>query len=386
MRVAIVHDYLHQFGGAEKVVEKWLEIFPEAHLYTSIFTPEKFLHSPYYARAGTEGRIRTSFLQRFLPVFKKNFKHFFWLYPLVMNLLKVSDYDVVIYSSTYCGKNVKPQRCKKIIHYCNTPTRFLYNLTTETDHASLNPVYRLIIPFIKPMLRRVDLGAVKRLNQAGCQWYGNSKYIQSLIKKVYQTESGVIYPPINIKKFSEVVRKCEQNKPYYLYFGRISFHKRLDLAIDSCLELNRKLIIAGESGFEGETNKLKKKVREFENNKPEAKGLITFTGRVSDEKIRDLLSGCKGFIFPGKEDFGIAPVEVLASGTPLIMYKAGGALEYLSEGVNGVFSSEQNKESFKNAILEFEKKKDWNEDEIRKSAYKFSEDTFEKTFRELVNN
>jgi glycosyltransferase involved in cell wall biosynthesis len=386
MRIAIVHDYLHQFGGAEKVVEKWLEIFPESHLYTSIFTPDKFLHSEIYASAGREGRIRTSYLQRFLPLFEKNFKHFFWLYPLVMSLLKIKDYDVVIYSSTYCGKNVQAVNCGKLIHYCNTPPRFLYNLTTETDHASLNVFYRLLIPFFKPILRRVDMAAVKRLNRGGCRWYGNSEYIQSLIKSIYNTKAGVIYPPIDIKKFSAVSRNPDKENPYYLYFGRISFHKRLDLAIDSCLDLRRKLIIAGESGFEGETIKLKNKVRHFESNNPETKGLVTFAGRVSDEKIGELLSGCKGFIFPGKEDFGIAPVEVLAGGTPLIMYKAGGALEYLQEGVNGVFSPEQTKDGFKKAILDFEKKENWSEEEIRKTADRFSEEKFKKVFKDLVKS
>lgn len=421
-----------------------------------------------------------------------------------------------------------------IIHYCNSPTRYLHGLVTEVDHQSLPFFYRLFLPFFKSWLRLFDLNAVNNLNKKRVIWVGNSKFCSQMIKNIYKTDSQVIYPPIELEYFFglkrlykpkkkeknqkvieiidkivyknlvnsdfdndkynsnfgdsknqtqnkntnliniklseqknlennsqnqkllqndfkfvnkttkqnnsgdfksleqlELIKKLE-NEDYYYYFGRISFHKRVDLTILACLRLGKKFKICGASAFPAEMEKLKNLVVDFENKNPEKTGLIEFLGRLDDQK-RDLyLQYCRGFIFPAKEDFGIAPVEVLASGVPIIAYKAGGALEYVIEkkipnypaknqkieqdsvenenltnnsefdlkkseefensenngndknNFNGVFFQEQSVESLSGAILEFEKIETWNTDFIRQSVLKFDQKYFKKAIKNLV--
>lgn len=388
MKIAIVHDYLHQFGGAEKVIEKWLQIFPKADIYTSLHTPETFKNSPEFELAYKEKRIKTSFAQKLIANKKmiRYFKHFFWLYPLAMSFVKVKDYDLVLISSTYCAKNIKLENNKQVFHYCHSPTRFLHGLVTETDHKSLSRMHKFIIPFFKFWLKRLDLKAVENLNKNNCVWFGNSKFIQKTIKEVYKVDSFLLYPPIELQRFLKIKREdfSETKNSFYLCHGRISFHKRIDLAIKACLQMGRKLKISGGAGSQMEMDQLKNIVKEFEKEHPEKKGLVEFLGRTSDEELSVLMSKCRAFLFPGKEDFGIAPIEVLASGVPIIAYKAGGALEYIKPNKNGIFFEKQEVECLIGKIQEFEKIQSWDEQEIKNTTLSFSEERFRKEFLELV--
>jgi glycosyltransferase involved in cell wall biosynthesis len=388
-KIAIVHDYLFQYGGAEKVVEKWLEMYPDADVYTSFYTPDKFKSSSIYQKATVENRIKTTWLQGLFQnkTALKFFKHMFWLYPIVMSFVIVKNYDVVLISSTYCAKNVRYQNCKKIIHYCHSPVRFLHGLVTETDHKSLKKIYRIIIPVFTFWLKWMDLRAVKYLNQQCCIWVGNSKFIQGLIKQVYNTDSILIYPPTEIDRFLSISRNPLLGvDEFYFSHGRISFHKRIDLAIKACLRMGRKLKISGQAGFQKEMDDLKQIVVDFEQQNPDKKGLIEFLGRTTDEQCNQLFSECKAFLFPGKEDAGIAPIEAFASGVPVIAYEAGGALEYLLDGTNGVFFSEQTLESLVNAIQRFEKMPNLDESVIKESSKPFSSEKFVAQIKTLVNS
>jgi glycosyltransferase involved in cell wall biosynthesis len=381
MKIAIVHDYLHQFGGAEKVVEKWLEVYPEADLYTSFYTPQKFSTSKYFEKARQDGRIYTTWLQMILPKIMKFYKHFFWLYPIVMSFRVVKNYDVVLISSTYCGKNVRYRNVKKIIHYCHSPVRFLHGLVTETDHRSINPILRSIIPVFTFPLKWMDLQAVSYLNKNGCIWIANSKFIQETILDVYKTKSKVIYPPIELETFLKINRSGKKPGDFYLSHGRISFHKRIDLAILACLQTGRKLKVSGTAAFEKELDSLKNLVHDYEVENPESKGLIEFLGRTTNEKLQELMTTCRGFIFPGKEDFGIAPIEMLAAGVPIIAYKSGGALEYVQNGKNGIFFNQQSIFEVITALYSFEKTQ-FNSKTIKDSSKPFSE----KAFRDQIDS
>jgi glycosyltransferase involved in cell wall biosynthesis len=386
-KIAFVHDYFFQFGGAEKVIEKFLEKYSEAHIYTSLYIPEKFKSSVPLTKAYNEGRIHTTWLQSIFnnQVFLKFFKHFFWLYPIVMSSVVVRNYDVVIMSSTYCAKNVRYEDCHKIIHYCHSPTRFLHGLVTETDHKSLSKLYRLVIPLFTFWLKWMDLRAVKYLNSVGAIWVGNSKFVQKMIKEVYNTEALFIYPPTELDRFLSVPRKPnDDSKEFYFSHGRISFHKRIDLAILACLRLGRRLKISGQSGFQKETDDLKKLVVDFELKNPEKIGLVEFLGRTTDEQYVQLFSQCKAFLFPGKEDAGIAPIEAFASGVPVIAFKAGGALEYLVNEENGLFFNHQSVDDLVEAIVKFEQIKNWDELAIRKSSMRFSSEMFFSEFEKLI--
>jgi len=385
-KVTIVHDYLHQFGGAEKVVEAWLKIYPRATVFSTIFTPETFKNSKVLTKAYQEGRIKTTFLQWFLPVFKKFFKHFFWLYPIVMSFYRVKNQDLVIISATYCGKNIKLKNCPNSVFYCNTPTRFLHGLMTEVDRKTLPTFYLALINLVNPILKKLDLRAVKYLHKQKVKFISNSKNIQDLFKKIYGFNSEVVYPPVETKKFLKLKPSPTSfdDNSFYFSFGRISFHKRIDLAIKACQKLKRPLIVAGASAFQAEMDKLQFLIDDFEKNNPHFKDKIKLVGRISDQDLQNYLKICRGFLFPGREDFGIAPVEVLASGKPVIAYGSGGALEYIKEEKNGFLFPEQTVDNLCKTILKFEQKKNWDIDQIKKTCIDFDTLVFEKKFREYL--
>ena len=386
MKVAISHDYLFQFGGAEKCVENWLELYPEAEIFTAFSLPHKFESSPQISKAFKEGRVKNSIANWLfkIPWMVKFQKHLFWLYPLTMSFFKLKNYDLVIVSATYCGKNIKIENAKNILFYCYTPTRFLWNLVTEVDQKNINPILRFLIPLFLWPLRLNDKRAISYLQQKGAVFIGISSYIQGLIKNIYKQESIVIYPPVETKQFLKLPRNENLIDPFYVYFSRISFHKRLDLAITSCLELGKKLMIVGESSFLPEKIKLQKIISDYETKHPESKGLVKFLGRLPDKDRNKVLQSAKAMLFTPKEDFGIAPVEAMAIGCPVIAYKTGGALEYVIEGVNGTFFEEQTTESLKQAILDFEKIITWNTETIKQSSTKFSNEAFQQEFADLV--
>ena len=398
--IAIVHDYFGQFGGAEKVVEVWLKMYPQAVIYTAYFIPEKFKSSEIISKAWQSGRIVTTPIQYLFKIkwAQKFQKHLFWIYQILMSFLKVKNANIVLISSTYCGKNIQiPSQSIessstsqiKIIHYCHSPTRFLHGLVTETDHKSLLAFLQLLIPLFTFWLRRMDINAANYLTKKNTIWVGNSNFICSLIKQVYKVEALLIYPPTDIQKFINIKPKVPLNSNnYYLCHGRISFHKRLDLAIQACLELGVPLKIGGTSALGKEVKDLKLIVSKYEKKHPKSVGLIKFLGRTTDQEYLDLLKNCKGFLFPGKEDAGITPIEVFAAGIPVIAYQAGGALEYLKEEVNGVFFSQQTVESLKLAILKYEKLQTqnlFNAQTIRQSAHFFGQTLFEDKIRQLVD-
>ena len=392
-RVAIVHDFLFQNGGAEKVVDSLLEIYPNADVYTSFSTPEKFQSAINIKKAFDEKRVFNTIIQTLYNLKFKNQrvlakfqKHLFWLYPVLMRLTTIKNYDLVIISSTDCAKQVRFHNCPKIIHYCHSPTRYLNGLVTEADHKSLPYLYRILIPIFKFFLKPLDQKAVRYLNSVGCIWVANSIFIQQTIKQIYNTDSVVIYPPIELEKFLPLIRKISITEPFFLCHGRISFHKRLDLAIGACLELGIKLKISGVSGMIEQMNDLKNQVDDYVSKNPEKAGLIEFLGRTSEKQYFNLLETCSAFLFPGKEDFGITPIEVLASGVTVIAFGEGGALEYIKNGENGVLFKEQTINSLKNAILKFQeldKTNNWKIDQIKNSSKDFSTEKFQLDIQRL---
>jgi glycosyltransferase involved in cell wall biosynthesis len=383
MKTVIVHDYLFQYGGAEKCVEVWLDMYPQAEVWTSFYVPEKFKSSNQISKAWQQGRIKTSIAQWIfkLPGMNNFYKHFFWLYPILFFVWKASGYDLVIVSSTFCAKTIRLGDNKKVIYYCYTPTRFLHKQDTELDRSTINPILRLALPAFNFVLRKVDFAAVKNLVNKKTVWIGISQYIVDKIKDIYKVTAKVIYPPVNLDHFLDLPTKKRED--FYLYFSRISFHKKTQVAIEACFALGKKLKIAGASGFKPEIEKLKQMVAELEAKEPQKKGLIEFLGRVSDEDRDNLLQTAKAMIFPPKEDFGIAPVEAIASGCPVIAYGQGGALEYVTEGLSGTFFDSQTSSSLQKAILKFEKMKTGTIAEMRDSVKKFSTDNFIQAFRDL---
>lgn len=385
-KIAIVHDYLFQYGGAEKCVEAWLEAYPQATVYTSFYIPDKFQSATAITTAYNEGRIKTTWLQKlfqFKPL-QKYFKHLVILYPIVFSLWTVKDVDTVIISSTFCAKNIRIKGNPKVLFYCYTPTRFLHRDERELDHKTINPILRILMPLLYPPLRWMDNRAVAKLKQKNTHWIAISSFIQEEIKKSYKVDSQVIVPPVDLDRFKNVNRQATPDD-FYFNVGRLSFHKQVDLLIKTCLHLKRKLYIAGATAYQPEMDKLQDIIDQEVYKDPTKKDLVKFLGRISDQEMDEYLSNAKAFLFPPKEDFGIVPVEAMAAGCPVIAYSVGGSREYIQEGINGIFFDQHNVESLSAAILKFEAKTDWDTQTIISTTNRFSKDNFISAFNNLLD-
>jgi glycosyltransferase involved in cell wall biosynthesis len=305
------------------------------------------------------------------------FKHFFWLYSPAMMTLKVGGYDNVIVSSSFPAKNIRLGNNRRIVHYCHSPSRFLHNMNRETDMKTVNPVLRFFVPFFTFWLKRLDVAGARNLTKKGAVWVVNATHMKSVIKAAYGVEdSRVIYPPVDIKHFSSLAKhKQSEEEEYYMSISRISFHKKVEVLIEACAILGKRLYISGSAAYQAETDKLNELIKELDTKYAGTSERIKLLGRLPDDQRDEYLSGTKALLFAGREDFGITMIEVLASGTPLVMYKAGGALDYLVDEVNGVFADDQSPESFVRAIQHFESC-NFDENQVRQSAQRFGTESF----------
>ena len=326
-------------------------LYPEAPIYTLL-----------YDRNATGGVFddkvtHTSFLQK-MPLAKKHHRAFPLLMPLAMEQFDFSEYDVVISISASFAKGVLTKPGTKHICYCLTPPRFLWDdsqkFVEEFGYSRL--VKKFLPPFIT-YLRMWDQEASKRVDE----FWAISNFIKERIGKYYRRPATVIYPPVNISKFPIGKWKMENGK-YFLMVGRLVSYKRFDLAIRVFNHLGLPLKIVG---IGPESNKLKKMAGKN----------IEFLGLVSDEQLAGLYAGSRALIFPQEEDFGIVPLESMASGKPVIAYGAGGALETIVEGKTGLFFSEMTDDSLVEAIRKFETTK-FNPWACRAQAEKFDISVF----------
>ena len=351
MRIALVHDYLTQFGGGERVLSALCEFFPEAPIFTLIYD-EKGSGGVFKDR-----KIHTSFLQK-IPGSKKYFRGLIWLMPLAIEQFDLSGFDMVISVSHSYGKGIITKPSIKHICYCLTPTRYLWH----NPGLPLKPFSQLILNY----LRKWDYQAAQRPDF----FIADSKNVQQRIKKYYNRESEVIYPPIDTEKF----HISENKKSYFLMVGRMVPYKRFDIAIEAFSNLpQEQLLIIGDRPLYSKFKLMNKfRVRN-----------IKFLGRVSDSELPKYYTNCKALIFPQEEDFGIVPVEAMASGRPVIAYRAGGAEETVIENENGLFFNEQTLESMVSAIKTFDDKK-FNSQKIKENAQKFDKEIFKSKIRKLI--
>lgn len=386
MKVAIVHDYIKEYGGAERVLETLHEIFPDAPVFTSAYIPE-FL-GPHKKRF-QNWDIRTSWLQN-IPFKHKLISPFRLIAPWVFGQFDLSAYDVVIVSATgaYCPNYVRTRiknqesRIKgkegKALHicYCHTPPRYLYGYATARDWKS-NKLLVVLGSVVNHFLRIADYYASKNVDF----YIANSEEVAGRIKKFYRRESTVIYPPVEIENFKNKKSTKPQNlspKTYYLTGGRLARAKHTDLIVRACREQNLPLKIFGR-GFAGYEEELESRIKKQE--------LRTeFLGEVTDEEKYELMQNAKAFIFAGEdEDFGIVPVEAMSTGLPVIAYKSGGVKETIIEGKTGIFFEELTVDSLKKAIQKFEKMKIDQED-CRKQAERFSKQRFKNIISDFINS
>ncbi|OGY62489.1 MAG: hypothetical protein A2745_02535 [Candidatus Harrisonbacteria bacterium RIFCSPHIGHO2_01_FULL_44_13] len=359
MRVALVYDYLNQYGGGERVLEVLMEIFPEAPIYALLYdsarTCGKF-----------EGRkIIASFLN-FFPGAAKHHRWFFPLMPFAVEWWDFSDFDLVISISASFAKGVKTKPPTRHLCYLLTPTRFLWDESEQRINEEL-PV------FLRP-LARLAVGGLRKWDFAAAQrpdvLIPISRHIKKEAREKYrrQTEK-VIYPPVcaelRIKNYELGI-----TQPFYLIVSRLIPYKRIDIAIKACESIGRNLKIIGVG-------------RDFARLKKLAGKHTEFLGGLNDERRDFYLANAKAFLMPQVEDFGIAPVEAMARGTSVIAYAKGGALETIKDGISGIFFDQQTPESLVATIQRFEKMRfDWQK--ISQSVQKFSRENFKRQFLDAV--
>jgi len=359
MKTAIIHFWLISMRGGEKVIETFLEMFPKADLFTHVYNPNAF------TGLIKKTKIFTSKVNRF-PLAKKLYQLYMPLMPKALLDFNLQDYNLVISSESGPAKGVVTNPNAYHICYCHSPMRYLWDMYHDYFKEA-NPLVRIFMKNLIPSLRVWD---VTSSNLVDC-FIANSSYVAKRIRRYYNRESVVVYPPVDIERYQKLKR---EPKDFYLFFGQLTGYKRADIAIEACLKSGRKLIIAGAGAK-------KKDIKKYSHN-----GLITFKGRVSDEEVNRLLSEAKALLFPGIEDFGIIPVEANAAGCPVIAYRGGGALESIRENATGIFFDEQTPQSLISAIDSFESNCDFsNRDIFDEHVRQFSKSIFIEHMWKIIN-
>jgi glycosyltransferase involved in cell wall biosynthesis len=355
MKIAMVHDYFTQLGGAEKVAEELYNMLPNADLFATVALknkmPETLRNVP----------VRTSWMQK-LPKMSEYYRLYFPLYPVAVRSLDLSGYDLVISSSSGYVKGVRASSDAIHVCYCHTPMRWVWSFDSYSARESFGAGVRAVLPTLIRGLRSWDEGAARQPDH----FVANSKTVAARIQRAYGRSAEVIVPPIDIHRF----RPSKERGDYYVVLSRLVPYKRIDLAVNACTKLGRKLVVIGSGTA-------------LESLKAQAGPTIQFLGRASDDEVEFYVARCRALIFPGEEDFGMAPVEVAAAGRPTIAFRGGGAMETVVEDMTGVFFDEQTTEALVDAMERFEKR-EWSSSLIRRHAEGFSAEVFRERFTKFL--
>lgn len=355
-KIALAHDHLFQNGGAERVLAVLAKMFPEAPIFTLI--NNKKISQNILA----QDKIISSHLQN-IPLINYLFKYFLFLMPKIWEKTDLSDHNLVLSSASSFVKGLKVGPNTKHLCYCHAPTRYLWG--DQEEYLGNLPIPQFLKIFLPKLLKHLKNWDFQKA-QTVDKFIANSQFIAEKIKNDYQQIATVIYPPIKVDNFfvsSEI-------KDYFLIVSRLRPYKRVDLAIKAFnnLKLPLKIIGTGSEYF-----KLKKM----------AGSNIEFLGEVSDRERNEYLSHCQAFLYPQIEDFGISALEAMASGRPVIAYKAGGALETVIDQQTGLFFTEQNWAALTHAVLRYQTI-NWQPELIREHAKKFDESIFIERINQLI--
>ncbi len=354
MKLALAHEYFAVHGGAEAVVEVLHEMWPDAPVHT-------FFHDVrrYGALPGWD--LRTSYLQR-LPIGGGLHRALLPLYPSAAARMRVGpDTDVLLSSTSAFIKGIALPQATVHVAYCHSPTRYLWDQSDRYVEDEVPAPLRGVAHELIARLRDDDLRAAARVDR----WIANSTTVRDRIARYYRAESEVLHPPIDVARY----RPAERGD-FWLFAGRLVSYKRVDIAVEVFDRIGMRLIVCGEGRERG---RLERK----------AKDNVTFAGRVDVETLRSLLGAARGFIFPGEDDFGIVCAEALASGTPVVAFRAGGAPDIVRDGVDGVLVASQEVDAFEAAVLRVERQPH-DRDELRRWASRFDRPRFEERIRTIV--
>ncbi len=361
MKVALIHDFLREYGGAERVLENLHQIFPQAPVYTAFL--DKQALGPHWSRF-KKWDIRQTWFRR-LPFYKKLYSPLRFLAPRAFADLDLSEFDLVISSSNaFMAKGVKVLNGIHVC-YCHTPPRALYGYSTMSNWKK-NPLIRVGGQIINHHMRVVDFKLAHQVNQ----FIANSEETKRRIAKFYDRDSHVIYPPVKVKQIREKVN-LKGKDDFYFYIGRLGLQKHPELAVQACNQLGIKLKVAG-------TGQMMPKLKELAGEK------VEFLGAVTDEELWQLYSQAKALLYPVEdEDFGIVPVEAMAAGTPVIAHRSGGPKETISLNKTGLFIDNLTVESLR-AGIEQSRLVDWNYQQISQHALNYSQAKFKQRITKFV--
>lgn len=355
-KVALVHDWLVSEGGAEQVLKCFHEIWPDAPIYTLVYNEKK-------APDWTHGLdIRTTYIQDW-PGGKTHHKFLLSFMPRAWEALDLTEYDLVVSSCASCCKGVITRPDAVHICYCHSPIRYVWDLFYDYLEGA-SAIKRAFMPSMIHKVRMWDFQAAQRVD---C-FVSNSDYVGRRISKFYRRESTTVYPGIRLLEGPV----SEERDDYYFILSRFVGYKRVDLAIEACNKLGRKLIVAGSGGEE------EQKLRAM------AGPTVEFVGRVSEDQLNEYYAHAKAFLFPGIEDFGLTPLEAMAGGAPVLAYGEGGALETVVDGETGMFFHRQDADSLVACIKEFERRS-FSAAACRARAEQFSTEVFKDWFADFCD-
>lgn len=364
-KVALVHDYLLEYGGAEKTLEAIIELFPEADIYTGLYNPKKM------PKRITQQKVYS--LKN--PLFRAFSKQFTFIMPVIFENFDLKDYDLIISDSSCWAKGVITQPNQLHISYIHTPPRFLYKYSVESPKR-FKWYYKPFVQILDHFLRIWDYCAGQRPDFL----LTNSETTANRIKKFYKREARIIHPPLEVGT-SEKENKGKSNiqKPYYCALGRLAAYKNNHLLIQAFKLLGWDLLIMGAGP---EEKALKKMAEGFPN--------IKLLGRVSEEKKNKVLNGCKGLIFPVvEEDWGIVPLEAMSHGKPVLAHNSGGATETVKDGITGMFFDSLRLEDLLESIKEFDKRiegEEFEPERIKNYAKGFNKERFKEEFMKFIKS
>jgi len=356
MKVALVHDYLTQLGGAEKVLQSFQHLFAASSIFVLLYNRQQV------GSVFAPQQIKTTWLQH-LPLATRRHQWYLIFMPTAIESHHLTNYDLVLSSSSSMAKGVQVAQHIPHICYCHTPTRYLWHDEGfYVEDLKYNKLVKKIIPLFLPRIKHWDLLAAQRVNY----FIANSKVVQQRIRRYYQRESIVIYPPVETHKF----HIAEKIGNYFLAGGRLVAYKRYDLVIQAFNKLGIKLKIFGQG-------------IDYRRLKSMARRNIEFVGPVDEATKAQLYSQALAFINPQLEDFGITAVEAMAAGRPVIAYAAGGALESIQAGKTGEFFNEQLWEALAQQVINF-KPGDYDAHYIKQHAERFSQARFEREIQAFI--
>ncbi|WP_428230733.1 glycosyltransferase [Flavobacterium sp.] len=361
MKKALISDWYYVNGGAEKVIHSINSIWNDFDHYALI----DFLNDEDRAYILNGKKARTSFIQK-LPTAKQNHRNFLQLFPFATEQFDLSDYELIISSSSAVAKGVKTRKDQLHICYCHSPMRYAWDLQDQylNDSGLDSGLRGFYAKYVLNKIRKWDVA-----NSDNVDFFiANSNHIAQRIKKIYNRESTVIYPPVDVDFFTLE----EQKEDFYFTASRLVSYKKTQVIVEAFNELpHLKLIIAGDGP-------------EFEKLQKIAKRNIEFVGFIDASRLKSYMQKAKAFVFAAEEDFGIIPVEAQACGTPIIAFGKGGTLETVVENITGVFFREQSAQKIKDAVNSFEKIK-FDSKMIREHAMKFSTKRFENEMKVFVD-